>query len=209
MRPDRLEVALDVKGFMPPDEGLALHRVGELAGRIGPLVEIGAYAGKSACYLGDAAESVGAVLFSVDHHRGSEENQQGWVWHDPDLVDSFTGTMDTLPFFRKTIWRAGLEKTVIAVVGDSTTVANNLTTPLGLVFIDGGHAYDVAESDYKSWSPKILPGGYLVFHDIFEDPKDGGQAPFRVYQLAIGTTEFEKVPELDEGSLRVLRRVKN
>ena len=195
--------ARDAIGFMPDDEGLALHQAGLDAAAAGPLLEVGTYCGKSAVYLGAAARDRRTVLYTVDHHRGSEENQAGWDWHDERLVDSRTGRMDTLPFFRRTIEDAGLEDEVIAVVGKSTIVARAWATPLGLVFIDGGHAFDVALADYESWSPHVAPGGLLVFHDVFEDPAEGGQAPYEVWKRAVadGFT-----PSSTTGSLRVLRR---
>src|SRR5512132_2283677 len=137
---DLFAAARAAKGFMPDDEGLALYEAGLKAGGVGPLLEIGTYCGKSAVYLGAAAREAGTVLFTVDHHRGSEENQSGWEHHDADLVDPATGRMDTLPFFRRTIERAGLEDVVIAVVGRSVPVARAWRTALGLLFIDGGHA---------------------------------------------------------------------
>jgi predicted O-methyltransferase YrrM len=167
------------------------------------LLEIGTYCGKSAIYLGAAARAVGTVLFTVDHHRGSEENQQGWDWHDPEVVDPSTGRMDTLPFFRRTMEAAGLEDAVIAVVGQSVPVARAWRTPLGLLFIDGGHAEDVAMADYENWSPHVLPRGLLAIHDVFEDPAGGGQAPFHVWERAV-VDGF--VPCSTTGSLRVLRR---
>jgi len=198
-----LAVAHAAKGFMPESEGMALHRAGYAAGTVGPLLEIGSYCGKSAVYLGSAARAAGTVLFTVDHHHGSEENQTGWEHHDPDVVDPRTGRMDTLPFLRRTIEDAQLEDVVIAVVGDSPTVGQHWRTPVGLLFIDGGHALDVAMSDYATWSGFVAPGGVLAIHDVFEDPVDGGQAPFLVWQRAVadGLT-----PESTTGSLRVLRR---
>jgi predicted O-methyltransferase YrrM len=198
-----LSVARAAKGFMPDDEGLALHEAGLAAGRVGPLLEIGSYCGKSAVYLGTAARASGTVLFTVDHHRGSEENQAGWQHHDPDVVDPGTGRMDTLPFLRRTIERAGLEDVVIAVVGDSRTCARHWSTPLGLLFIDGGHALAVAMADYEAWSGLVAPGGLLVIHDVFEDPADGGQAPFAVWRTAVTDG---LAPVSTTGSLRVLRR---
>src|SRR5437588_12446704 len=127
---------------MPDDEGQALYRAGLVGAGHGPLLEIGTYCGKSAVYLGAAAMEHGTVLFTVDHHRGSEENQAGWEHHDPTVVDPRVGKMDTLPFARATIHDAGLEGTVIAVVGPSTVVASYWATPVGLLFIDGGHAED-------------------------------------------------------------------
>ncbi|HEY4402405.1 MAG TPA: class I SAM-dependent methyltransferase [Acidimicrobiia bacterium] len=199
-----LEVARAAKGFMPDDEGLALNAAGRDASSVGPLLEVGSYCGKSAVYLGAAARAGGTVLFSVDHHRGSEENQAGWEHHDPEVVDPATGRMDTLPFFRRTIERAGLEDAVVAVVGDSPAIARHWRTPLGLVFVDGGHALDVVLADYEAWSPHVAAGGVLVFHDVFEDPRDGGQAPFEVWKRAAASGMFSPVSAT--GSLRALRR---
>jgi predicted O-methyltransferase YrrM len=201
----QLEVARAAKGFMPDDEGLALHAAGRDGGSVGPLLEVGSYCGKSAVYLGAAARAGGTVLFSVDHHRGSEENQAGWEHHDPEVVDPDTGRMDTLPFFRRTIERAGLEDAVVAVVGDSPVIAANWSTPLGLVFVDGGHALDVVLADYEALSPHVAADGVLVFHDVFEDPRDGGQAPFEVWKRAVASGQF--TPVSTTGSLRVLRRI--
>ena len=110
----------------------------------GPFLEVGSYCGKSAVYLGAAARLASRVLFALDHHRGSEENQLGWEHHDPDLVDPDTNKIDTLGTFRRTIHDAGLEPTVVALVGDSLTVGSVWTTPLGLLFIDGGHGHEPA-----------------------------------------------------------------
>ena len=201
--PHVLAVARSAKGFMPDDEGLALHEAGLAGGRVGPLLEIGTYCGKSAVYLGAAARAAGTVLFTVDHHRGSEENQAGWEHHDREVVDQRTGRMDTLPFFRRTMEDAGLDDAVIAVIGDSPTVGRHWATPVGLLFIDGGHAEDVALADYATWAPFVAPGGVLAIHDVFEDPSDGGQAPFHVWQRAV-TDGF--TPRSTTGSLRTLHR---
>ncbi len=203
MEQHALAVARATKGFMPEDEGLALHEAGLDGGRVGPLLEIGSYCGKSAVYLGSAAAELETVLFTIDHHHGSEENQAGWEHHDVDVVDARTGRMDTLPFFRRTIEDAGLEAAVVAIVGDSPTVGRFWSTPVGLLFIDGGHAEDVAMADYEGWARFVVAGGVLAIHDVFENPDDGGQAPFRVWQRAVaeGFT-----PIATTGSLRTLRR---
>lgn len=203
MRDADLALARRVKGFMPEVEGLALHEAGRSAAAVGPLLEIGSYCGKSAIYLGTAARDTGTVLFTVDHHHGSEENQVGWEHHDPEVVDPRTGRMDTLPFLRRTLEDADLEGTVIAVVGDSPTVARHWGTGLGLLFIDGGHALDVAMADYAAWARFVLPGGTLAIHDVFEDPRDGGQAPYQVWQQAV---DDGFTPSGVTGSLRLLSR---
>ncbi|MGW4801755.1 class I SAM-dependent methyltransferase, partial [Nonomuraea sp. NPDC004297] len=145
------------------------------------------------------------VVVTVDHHRGSEEIQPGWAHHDPTLMDLRFGKMDSLPVFRATIAAAGLEEEVIAIVGRSEQVARLWNTPLGMLFIDGGHSEEPVTRDYEGWAPHVLPGGALVFHDVFPDPADGGQAPYRVYRRALASGAFEEVSVT--GSLRVLERV--
>ncbi|WP_253879630.1 class I SAM-dependent methyltransferase [Actinomadura rupiterrae] len=209
MPPHLLRIARAAKGFMPDDEGRALYETafayGSKFGADAPLLEIGSYCGKSAVYFGAAARHSGSTVVTVDHHHGSEENQAGWEYHDPSLVDPCTGRMDTLPSFRKTIAAADLEDVVVAVVGTSATVATFWKTPLALLFIDGGHAEDLAQADYTNWAHHVAPGGALVIHDVFPDPADGGQAPYHVYLRAIESGDFEERRVV--GSLRVLERI--
>ncbi len=192
---------------MPPDEGLALHAAAAAAEvALGPMLEVGSYCGKSALYLGAAARALDTQLFCVDHHRGSEENQPGWEWHEPDLVDPTVGKMDTLPWFRRTVHDAGLEPWVIALVGDSPRVARFWSTPLSLLFIDGGHGVEPARLDYELWTPAVAPGGLLVIHDVFPDPADGGRPPYeQIYRPALRSGRF--VERSATGSLRVLERL--
>lgn len=208
MQPAVLAAARAARGFMPPDEGKALNDAAVAATRSvpgAPLLEIGSYCGKSAIYLGAAAKDAGVVLFAVDHHRGSEENQPGWEWHEPDLVDPEVGLIDTLPTFRRTVHAAGLEANVIAVVADSPTLARWWSTPLALLFIDGGHGETPAHRDYELWSPSVAPGGTLAIHDVFPDPADGGRPPYEIYRRALESGDFEELSAT--GSLRVLRRL--
>ncbi|MFB7111276.1 class I SAM-dependent methyltransferase [Streptomyces sp. NPDC056190] len=195
------------KGFMPTDEGLALYAAAVAAGRLGlPLLEVGTYCGRSTILLADAARRAGVTALTVDHHRGSEEQQPGWEYHDPETVDPGIGLMDTLPTFRRTLHRAGLEEHVVALVGRSPQIAALWNTPLGLVFVDGGHTDEHAGADYEGWAPHLAEGGLLVIHDVFPDPVDEftGQAPYRVYLRALESGAFTE--ESAAGSLRVLRR---
>ncbi len=195
-------------GFMPADEGrflfdLALGALGSTGA--GPALEVGSYCGKSAVYLGAAARLTGGVVVTVDHHRGSEENQAGWEHHDPRLVDPGSGRMDTLPFLRRTLERAGLEDVVVSVVGESTTVAGLWRSPLSLLFVDGGHGEGPAHADYEAWARWVGRGGLLVIHDVFPDPADGGRPPYEVYLRALDDG-FEEVGH--RGSMRALRRTR-
>lgn len=180
-----------VKGFLDPEEGARLFELALLAAPLGPCLEVGSYCGKSTVYLGAACRLTGQQLFAIDHHRGSEEHQPGEEYHDPDLVDPSTGRLDTLPTFRVTLARAGLEDTVIPVVAGTDLAGRHWHTPLGMVFIDGGHSEAAALADYRTWAPHLVPGGILAIHDLFEDPSAGGQAPYHIYCLARESGLFE------------------
>jgi len=205
MPADLLAHARAAKGFMPEDEGALLHRWARERLPHGPALEVGTYCGKSAVWLGAAAREVGGTVVTVDHHRGSEENQAGWEHHDDTLVDRDLGLMDTLPTFRRTIAAAGLEDEVVAVVGRSETVGAWWRTPLSLLFIDGGHGTEPARTDFRTWPHWVMAGGVLAVHDVFPDPADGGRPPYEdIYLPALASGAFTEVEAV--GSMRVLRR---
>ena len=199
-----IKAAEEATGFMPLPEGLALHDTAAAYAHRGPIVEIGSYCGKSTIYLAAAARAAGQQLITVDHHRGSEENQPGWEYHDPELVDPRAGRLDTLPHLRATLHETGLENSVIVIVGRSAEVARLWRAPLGMVFIDGGHTDSAAVADYEGWAPHLARGGALAIHDVFPDPADGGQAPYRTYLRSLASAAFTEVRVT--GSLRVLER---
>ncbi|BBY08965.1 hypothetical protein MNVI_42830 [Mycobacterium noviomagense] len=198
------DLADRVAGFMPTDEGRALHDAALRYFDHGIGVEIGTYCGKSTLLLGAAAAAADSVLYTIDHHHGSEEHQPGWEYHDASLVDDVTGRFDTLLTFRRTLDQAGLDDTVVAVVGKSAVAARGWRTPLQLLFIDGGHSEAAAHQDFDGWAPWVMVGGALLIHDVFPDPRDGGQAPYQIYCRAVQSGEFKEVSAT--GSLRVLER---
>lgn len=194
-----------VKGFLDPLEGAALYEYAKAVAHTAPCLEIGSYCGKSTVYLGSACKKANGVLFAVDHHRGSEEHQLGEEYHDPSLYDASAGRMDSFREFRYTLARARLEETVIPVVAPSILAARYWTTPLSLVFIDGGHSMDAALNDYRCWAPHVMRGGWLAIHDVFPDPADGGRPPYEIWKLAQESGLFEAMPLIK--TLGLLKRL--
>lgn len=192
---------------MDEEEGRYLYKIAEQVSKTGACLEIGSYCGKSTIYLGSGCKQNDGILFSIDHHRGSEEQQPGEEYFDSDLLDPDTNQIDTFKFFRKTLEAAHLQDTVVPMVCRSQVAARQWGTPLGLVFIDGGHSYDTAYIDYSSWAGHIMPGGYLLFHDIFPDPSKGGQAPYQIYQIAAASGLFQELPMFK--TIGVLKRLKS
>ncbi len=203
MRTDLERAARSARGFMPHDEGLCLYQTVLEITVQGPIVEVGSYCGKSAIYMGAAAAETGSVVFTIDHHRGSEEMQEGWEHHDGEVVNRDTGRIDSLPALRRNLEETGLEGSVVPIVGDSRLVASHWDTPVSMVFIDGGHGPIPAHADYDDWASKIAPGGFLAIHDVFPDPADGGRPPYEIFMRAVNEGDFEEHAAV--GSLRVLR----
>lgn len=195
----------NIKGFLDPAEGEVLYRTALAQAPHGPCLEIGGYCGKSSVYIGAACQQHAELHFSIDHHRGSEENQPGWEYFDEEVWDGDAEAVDTLPFFRRTIRQAGLEGTVIPIIGRSIDIATRWATPLSFLFIDGGHTMEHALNDYRGWTPHVMPGGVLAIHDVFPDPADGGRPPFEIYQRALASDLY--VEEQAVKSLRILRRL--
>ena len=183
-----------VKGFMADEEAVRLHELALAAAPRGPVLEIGSYCGLSAAVIGWACRQNNSVLFSIDRHTGSEEQQPGEQYFDPELYDKTSGRINTLPFFLQTIETAGLTEHVIPMVCDSAVAGRMWHTPLSMVFIDGGHSFDAAYQDFLIWSPHVMTHGFLVFHDIFPDPAEGGQAPRQVYDIARKTGDYIELP---------------
>ena len=194
-----------VKGFLAPEEGEALFNAAAARAPHGPCLEIGGYCGKSALYIGTACAAAGELHFSIDHHRGSEENQPGWEYFDETLWDEAAGAIDTLPIFRSNMRKAGLEGTVIPIVGRSIDIARRWGTPLSFLFIDGGHTMEHALNDYRGWMPHVMPDGLIAIHDVFPDPNDGGRPPYEIYQRALASDLYAEEAAIK--SLRILRRL--
>ena len=182
-----------IKGFMHDEEAERLFGISRTASAMGPLLEIGSYCGRSAAIIGQACKENSSILYSIDHHRGSEEQQPGEEYFDSDLYDDRTGGINTLPLFRETLKQAGLEETVVPIVSTSAVAGRMWQTGLAMVFIDGGHSFEAAHTDFITWSPHLIPGGYLVIHDIFFNPEEGGQPPRQVYEIALKTGQYEEL----------------
>ena len=182
-----------VKGFLEKQEAESLYQSAKKYSSLGPCLEIGSYCGKSAVYLGAAMKENNQILYSIDHHKGSEEQQPGEEFFDPDLLDETGKGINTLPFFLETLDKSGLRDNVVPIVSTSVEANEVWSEPLAMVFIDGGHSDQAANDDYVVWHPHIIQGGLLAIHDVFPDPKDGGRPPFNIYTKAIESGLFKEL----------------
>lgn len=198
------KILATIKGFIDDDEAKKLYQISLMAARNGPILEIGSYCGKSAYIIGSACQEKASILFSVDHHKGNEEQQPGEEYFDMDLFDSSISRINTFPFFQETLKRTALEDTVVPIVAQSILAGRMWKTPISMLFIDGGHSFEAAHTDFLTWAYHIKPSGFLVIHDVFMDPEKGGQAPRQVYDIALASGDFEELEMVK--SLAVLKR---
>jgi len=204
----RINLPIDintVKGFLDPIEGEALYLYAKEYVRNEPCLEIGSYCGKSSVYLGSAVKENGQKLYSIDHHKGSEEQQPGEEYFDSDLINAEGNGIDTLPFFLETIEKSKLDKFVIPIVSSSEEAYQDFTLNFDMVFIDGGHSEKAAQKDYELWSKRITKGGLLAIHDVFPNPEDGGRPPYNIYKRALESGNFKKLEMIK--TLGLLKKV--
>ena len=190
-----------IKGFLDPQEGEALYSYAKEFTQNGDAIEIGSYCGKSAVYIGSAVKENSQKLYSIDHHKGSEEQQPGEEFFDPDLIDVSGNGIDTLPHFLETIRSASLEDFVIPIISSSKEAYEYLKIDFNMVFIDGGHSEEAAQIDYSLWSKRLHPGGLLAIHDVFPNPEDGGRPPYNIYLRALESGSFQEIELIKSLSL--------
>ena len=175
----------NLKGFMPSHEGLALTKWAEKFSYYGPALEIGTFGAKSALYIAAGSSIHNQLVYTIDHHSGSEEHQLGEEYFDSEIFDNKLGRVNTVPLMQENLEKFDESKWVIPIIANANSLAPLWTTELGLLFIDGSHTEISAMNDYNNWNTKIHPQGALVIHDIYEKPNEGGQAPYLVYQKAL------------------------
>jgi predicted O-methyltransferase YrrM len=174
-----------IKGFLAHEEGLLLYELTKKYCLKNFAVEIGSYCGKSACYIGQACKENKTYLMTIDHHRGSEEQQYGEEYFDPDEYNYDKEIVDTLPTLLKNIQKFRFEEVILPVVNSSELASKEIENNIDLVFIDGSHTFESARKDYVSWKNKIRIGGILAIHDIYDSEVEGGQAPKEIYEKAL------------------------
>ena len=182
---------IDVKGFLSDKEAKKLQELFLNVHHLGSVLEIGTYCGKSTLNFALIAKKIDGLIYTVDHHTGSEEHQLGEEYHDEDLYDKRLKKFNTLPEFLKNLRSSNLENFIIPIISKSSEASKTFSELICLIFIDGGHSLEAALKDYNSWKDKICSGGLLVIHDVFPNPEDGGRPPYEIYSKAQKSKQFE------------------
>ena len=174
-----------IKGFLDLNEGIALYEEVKRVSENNFCVEIGSYCGKSTCFIGQACKENKSKLITIDHHKGSEEQQLGELYFDAEVYDEKLGRVNTLPLLIKNLAKFDLEDVVKPLVMDSISASKIVENNADLIFIDGSHTFESAESDYELWKNKIKKGGTLAIHDVYDSEDEGGQAPNKIFKQSL------------------------
>ena len=195
----------DVKGFLSNKEAKKLQELFLKVHHLGSVLEIGTYCGKSALNFSEVAKGVNGLIYTIDHHTGSEEHQRGEEYHDSELFDERLKKFNTLPEFLNNLKSKKMAKFIIPIIDKSQNASKFFSEKISLLFIDGGHSFETALSDYNAWKDKICADGLLVIHDVFPNPKDGGRPPYEIYTLARESKEFDDLGIYE--TLGILKKV--
>ena len=174
-----------IKGFLDLNEGIALYEEVKRVSENNFCVEIGSYCGKSTCFIGQACKENKSKLITIDHHKGSEEQQLGELYFDAEVYDEKLGRVNTLPLLEKNLAKFDLEEVVKPLVMDSISASKIVENNADLIFIDGSHTFESAESDYELWKNKIKKDGTLAIHDVYDSEDEGGQAPNKIFKQSL------------------------
>ena len=174
-----------IKGFLDLNEGIALYEEVKRVSKNNFCVEIGSYCGKSTCFIGQACKENKSKLITIDHHKGSEEQQLGELYFDAEVYDEKLGRVNTLPLLEKNLAKFDLEDVVKPLVMDSISASKIVENNADLIFIDASHTFESAESDYELWKNKIKKGGTLAIHDVYDSEDEGGQAPNKIFKESL------------------------
>ena len=158
-------------------ENIYRAMVKEFGSKDSHFVEIGAWKGKSTCFMAtEIKNSQKSIAFdTIDTWEGSnsDEGLQKQA-SEFDIHDEFLISMKN----------AGIEEFVNDIVMDSVQASELYKDEsLDFVFIDGDHTYDAVIGDIKAWYPKVKNGGIIAGHDY--NGKDGG-----VYGVVEAVDEF-------------------
>jgi hypothetical protein len=145
----------------------ACRRLAKLARRVPAdqeIVEIGAYKGRTSCWLAAGArDGKGAQVTSIDPWNLSEGRST--LYASAREHDKYLAAYET--FLKQTDGYA-----IWSIRAFSLDVARRWNEPIGLLYLDGDHSFEAVCADYAAWSPFIVKGGWIALHD-YGNPRLG------------------------------------
>lgn len=161
------------KGFRAIDGWLTdaeAHTLYVLAGQLPPkacVVEIGSWQGKSTCCLAKGLKD--GTIHAIDPFDASGETTSAKLYAEKSSQQQES----LLGLFESNVAKNGIKDKIKLCQGFSKDYAEAFEA-IDLLFIDGDHSLEGCLYDFKTFAPKIKPGGFLLFHDYHPGRDDLG-----------------------------------
>lgn len=150
-----LENLRNLKGLLRHAEGVRLAELAQAVPAGQCIIEIGAFKGKSTCYLAEGStRGYNVPIYSID------------PWDDGGQkfkAAKFSQPINWLRFQQQTAPYADL---INPIRGRGQEVGRYWEgPPVGLLWIDGDHSFEGALADFVVWSRFVPAGGVVALHD--------------------------------------------
>ncbi len=150
----------NVVGWLNFFQAKAIYNIGRGLLNNSVIVEIGAYKGKSTCFISEAIKTKKNIEFySIDtfNSEGLSVNPENRSTYKEYLIN-------TLPYRKEISTLKGYSYNIIDLLKNKK---------VDLLWIDGDHSYEGVKQDIKDWLPLVPNGGFVIFHDYRKWPTYG------------------------------------
>lgn len=159
IRKNLLSSVHKIDGWLSDTEAMCLYRLARSCRGKGVILEIGTWKGKSTLCLAQGSIDGGknVPVYTIDPHTGSAVHKEKF------------GIINTYIEYQRNMREAGVEHVITPIVATSQEAHDQWKgEPIELLWIDGEHEGDNVALDFRLWSPFLIPGGRIAFHDSME-----------------------------------------
>ncbi len=157
----------NLDGWLSDNEALGLYTVAGMLHRNAIVVEIGSWQGKSTYCIAKGLRS--GKVYAIDPFNADA----GLDVASEKEYQQKKGTDDLLKNFKMNMQQLNVLKKIDIKKGYSYEFYNDFIN-INFLFIDGDHSIEGCRSDFELYSPKIVPGGFIAFHDYYEERNELG-----------------------------------
>ncbi len=145
------KIADTIDGFLSHSEEMFLYNTANKASKKGVIVEIGSFKGKSTVWLSKGSLAGNKVkIYAIDPHISNLEHKD---------------KKSSLPIFKENLKKASVTDMVQTIVAKAEDAVKKWDKPISFLWIDGDHRYEGVKKDFDLWSPFVIEGGTIAFHD--------------------------------------------
>ncbi|MBB2147109.1 class I SAM-dependent methyltransferase [Pedobacter sp. LMG 31464] len=156
-----------INGWLSQNEAVGLYKVSSLLPKNAVVVEIGSWQGKSTyCILSGLISGKVYAIDPFDATAGAD------LKNETEYMEKAKG-IDLLEIFNDNLKKFISTGKIEPRKGYSNQF-NNEFKEIDFLFIDGDHTIKGCTEDYDLYAHKIVKGGYIAFHDYYEEKLDLG-----------------------------------